>query len=357
MRDSRRRRMMFRDEVEEVSSIEPETDEPKESEDSTKHPAYTEGARVENQPKMIDYVPTKVFLVSGIFLMLAAVIGLLNFAHFRILPFAHAQGISAAGLELSLDRGLLSWVASFLMLATAFFCFQVFQVRRFRADDFNGSYRVWAWLALGFMLASIDATAKISPIIASLIAANWESGWLSFDRNVWLLLVGSPALIVSVRLVLEIWRSRVAIGSIAIAIMAYVIANVVRLDFLPIPDENQSVVEANTVMVAHSFLFFTILCYARFVLLESQGLIAAPVDAGKSKSRENASDEPALSVKREKDRRLESAASREADGEDEEFETEAEDEAPTLKLMGQGVQGRKSGRKKKNFHSARRRAA
>lgn len=380
MRDSRRRRMMLRDEVE------GETTQPRSGESAAAdahdpvQPAYTSGARIENQPRMIDFVPTRIFLVLGIFLLLVAVVAFLNVAHFRILPFANAQGIAAGALQLSLDQGLLSWVASFLLLASAFFCFQVFQVRRFRADDFSGSYRVWIWLAFGFVLASVDATARVSPVMASLIAAQWESGFLSRDRNVWLLLVGMPATLAGLRLVIEIWRSRVALGSIMIAGTAYAAANLVRLDLLPVSTEDHAVVEANSVLVAHGLMFFTIVLYARFVLLESQGGNLAVVVARKKAARQsNAAAKASVSSSKESSKRgaTESdppakasrnqgpapsgaAASRDEDSVPDQATEEAEAtdaESPTLKLMGQSVQSKKSQRKRKSSAQNRKRAA
>ena len=376
--------MMLRDEVEMDSASQNESESVAVEVTETTQPAYTSGALIENQPKLIDFVPTRVFLVTGIFLMLVAVVTMLNIAHFKILPFANARGISAGALELSLDRGLLSWVASFLLLATALFCFQVFQVRRFRADDFSGSYRVWIWLAVGFVLASVDATARVSPIIAALIAGNWESGFLSVDRNVWLVLVGLPAALVCIRLVIEIWRSRVAIGSIGIAALAYVVANLVRLDFIPLNSEEHAVVEANSVLVAHSFLFFTIVVYARFVLLESQETASAQslseeresiqkTDSRRSSTRtgssekvdqEDADQQSERSSSRPLAKRLASGKNKkrkqvEPDPVQLENEELGDEEAgaPTLKLMGQAVQNKKGNRKRKSGQPSRRRAA
>ena len=357
MRDSRRRRMMFRDEqdVDESNEFSPSS-EPgytRSASDEDGCPEYTAGARVENQPKLIDFVPTKAFTITGIFVMLASVIALLNIAHFKILPFANAKGISAGALELSLDQGLLSWVASFLLLATAFFCFQVFQVRRYRADDFTGSYRVWVWMAIGFVIASIDATARISPVVASLISANWESGLLANDRNVWLFMVGLPAGFVCFRLITEIWRSRIAIGTIAVASLAYAMANILRFDMLPSGEANASVVQANTVVVAHSFLFFTIVWYSRYVLLESQGLIAVELPVEEAEE-ESTAEEPVVGKVQAKTPSKKVRAKKTAEPEStEEVASVSIDEAPKLKLMGQSVTQKKNNKKKKGQQTRR----
>lgn len=273
--------MMFRDEADgtpnATNSASPTPDSKVVVSESQRTNAYTSGALVENQPKLIDFVPQRTFAVAGIFVLLVACVALINIAHFRVLPFAESHKIHAASFNLNLDGGLLAWISSFLLLATSFFCFQVYQVRKFRADDYSGSYRVWVWLACGFILASIDATAQISPIIASLIATNWEAGFLSEDRNVWLLIVGIPAGTMCGRLIFELWRSRVAIGSIAIAAAAYVFANILRLDLLPMSFANEQVVEANSFAIAHSSVFFMVISYARFVVLEAEGKIVAAI--------------------------------------------------------------------------------
>ena len=151
MRDSRRRRMMLREEAEKTPVVgdtesAAQTIEGTDSE-SPRAQAYTSGALVENQPKIIDFVPQRSFAIAGIFVLLVATISLINIAHFRVLPFAESKNINAASFNLNLDGGLLAWVSSFLLLGASFFCFQVYQVRKFRADDYSGSYRVWIWLA------------------------------------------------------------------------------------------------------------------------------------------------------------------------------------------------------------------
>ena len=325
--------------------------------------SYTAGARVENQPRLIDFVPTRGFVIAGVCLILVAIIALLNIAHFQILPFARQKGISAGTLELSLDRGLLAWVASFLLLATAFFCYQVYQVRRYRADDFAGRYRVWIWMALSFVIASIDATARISPIAASLIAANWESGFLANQRNVWFVLVGTPATFICIRLVLELWRSRIAIGSIAIASVAYLFANLVRMDLMPIGEGAHAVVESNSVVVAHSFLLFTTVWYARFVLLESRGNLTAEKSIEELEtglppgSVEQSAEHDTLSMQNSSGGKKRSRVRKSETEKDSPVEELSEDatclsfeEAAPLKLMGQSVdqgKGRKKARQRR----------
>ncbi|MDG2467684.1 MAG: hypothetical protein P8M80_00260 [Pirellulaceae bacterium] len=270
MRDSRRRRMMFRDEshVAEAASsvaIHPATDSAHNSPNE-----YMSGALIQNQPRLVDYVPTRVFTLMGIILMLASIIALLNFAHFQMLPMAIANGSQASSLDLAFNHGLATWVSSILLLATAFFCFQVFQIRRYRADDFSGSYRIWIWLAAGFVLASLDSATQISVVIAELLASYWENGVLSEYRTVWMLIVGIPASIACIRLILELWRSRIAIGSIAFATLSFTLGNILRMDFFQSIDSTPRVLESNSFLASHCFIFLAIISYSRFVLLESQ---------------------------------------------------------------------------------------
>lgn len=358
MRNSRRRRIILRDEIEPQEKCDANpAGKDKAPSTGTGTVPYTSGARIENQPRMIDFVPTRAFVVAGLVLMLVAVIALLNIAHFRIFPYAAARGVPADALKLSVDQGLLSWVASFLLLATAFFCFQVYQVRRYREDDFSGSYRVWIWLAVGFIVASIDATARISPILAGLIASFWETGVLADDRTVWTVLVGLPALVVCIRLVVELWRSRIAIGTIAIAAAAYLLANFVRLDFLSPEPTDQSVVKANTIMVAHCFLFFTVVWYARYVLLESQGLIV--LENRRPMTAQEDIDEIDEQLAGVENADSQSAARSETDsGQNLEDSTDSsrEVEPNTLKIMGQKVQSKKKRRRESQRNSGRRAA-
>jgi hypothetical protein len=278
MRDSRRRRLMFRDENDvDANQLQAPSGRNKAGDESKLQSQYTAGARVENQLRLVDFVPTRLSRVGGLFLLLLATVGLLNFVHQQILPFVVAQGVSAGSLELSLERGLVTWVVSGWLLATAFYCFQVFQIRKHRADDFSGRFQVWIWLAACFVLASIDSTARISPIVAHLIAATWESGFLSGGDNVWYLLVGIPVIAVCTRLVFELWCSKIAMGSMTIAGFSCGFAGLARQNVLPLESQSHSLLEANAVLVMCGFLLFTVIWYARCVLLESQGIINGKV--------------------------------------------------------------------------------
>jgi len=53
--------------------------------------AYTSGALVENQPRLIDFVPQRTFAVAGIFVLLVAVVALINMEHFRVLTLAESH--------------------------------------------------------------------------------------------------------------------------------------------------------------------------------------------------------------------------------------------------------------------------
>ena len=320
--------------------------------------SYTSGALISNQPRMIDFVPQKAMVVAGIFFMLVAIVALLNIAHFRLLPVANRLGIDASTLDMTLDRSLLSWISSFLLLSAAFFCLQVYQIRKFSADDYVGSYRVWIWLALGFVIASIDATARISPILSALIAANWEAGVLANEHNVWLMMVGLPASFFCYRLMRELWRSRVAIGSIAVASLAYLFANSIRLEMLPIEMSNESIVQANSTALAHCSIFFMAMWYARFVLLESQHAVnVLPVpESIQSTTQSKATSKP-KSTKQTKatSQTATSKSKKAAEEKSVEGEEEIEEEVAKPRLMGEAIH--KMRKKGKQNKQQRRRAA
>lgn len=82
-------------------------------------------------------------------------------------------------LDLSHQNGLATWLSSHMWLLCLTATVLTFQLRRHKLDDYEGEYRLWFWLVMTCLLASIDSTTKVSHLFG-LALESWTQlnlGW------------------------------------------------------------------------------------------------------------------------------------------------------------------------------------
>lgn len=119
----------------------------------------------------------------------------------------------AVARPLRLDRAdsFGTWVRAFFLAATTGTTILVYQLRRYRNDDYRGSYRIWPPVIILIGLASLNAVAGLIPWAGELI--DWLLGRrVALAGGDWLrivLTVGGAAL--ALRLLAEVRSSRLAL--------------------------------------------------------------------------------------------------------------------------------------------------
>jgi hypothetical protein len=134
---------------------------------------------------------------------------------------------------------------------------------------------LWGWLAVLFLLGSIQCSVDLLGLIHTAVAS--LVGTLPGDRLVWL--VTAKLLLLSalvVRGLFEVRVSRVALAGGLFAWIGFTTAIV-----LPIPSVGDRLAlelplyYGNALLIGTSAVFFSVVMYARFVFLHSNGLLAA----------------------------------------------------------------------------------
>ncbi len=72
----------------------------------------------------------------------------------------------AVALDVGHPRSIAAWLSSQLWLLCLGATVLTFQLRRHKLDDYNGEYRLWFWLVVTCLVASIDATTSITQLFA-----------------------------------------------------------------------------------------------------------------------------------------------------------------------------------------------
>ncbi len=225
------------------------------------------------------YIPLRPYTLLVWFLTgLIPIMGLLLLN--ELLPgIAGIVGTKAArAFDLNASGNLMAWLSSVTFGFAIAVMLGTYSVRRFRRDDYRGRFTVWRWAIAAAAFVSIDATVGLRHIFQGLCETLTHST-LWGDGSIWW--VGTWAIVLGamlVRLVLEMSSSRLAVGWAFGAAACYAWAGLGELDLLPIQSPHVArTSELAAVLLGHHFFLFSLVNYAREVVLEAMGLMESPV--------------------------------------------------------------------------------
>ena len=250
--------------------------------------AYAVGAKRRHQRKVTDLIPKRrlaySFAVVAFGVLLAGVNLLAFFA-----PSWHAiigrQGLEA--LAMTGASSLATYLSAIFFAVAAVLCLQVYALRQHRCDDYEGTYRVWGWLAPAFAIASLGSVMPLTAICQTIFTAvsgrGFSVSWLPMAIG-----VGFASLFL-IRYLMEV---RYSYGTVALAGLAWlgICTSWISPEILKAlsPGVDRSLVNdlalGNGVLVAAAASLLANLTYARFVFLRSNGFILAKPKQIKSKA-------------------------------------------------------------------------
>ncbi len=147
-----------------------------------RHSGYSQEVRRAFRWRLIQWLPIRrVAFLTVIAFSLALLSGLLA-AHYAIyvsgrLPwYGHPLAVL---LDISHPRSLATWVQYQLWLLCLVASIFIYQIRRFKLDDYRGEYRVWWWVIGGCGLASLNASTQWVDLMGQ-AADGWsrtDLGW------------------------------------------------------------------------------------------------------------------------------------------------------------------------------------
>ena len=250
---------------------------------------YGDGDFLAELPRLIDLVPSRpigfaFFFLGG--LMLIAGVECL----YAWMPELTPAGVAGhlAALDLAATGSLGSWFSSVVLLAAAVVAMVVYTVRRHKADDYHGRYRIWLW-AVGWWLWLATATAaSLHEAIRQAMTAAAGTRLVG-DGSVWW--IGVSLLLVATigsRLLLDMWSCRASSATLITAWLCQAIAYCVHLDWiLPETGAVQVLVRQGAQMTGDLLVLLAMGLHARYVLLDAQGLLPRLEAEAKSESRKS----------------------------------------------------------------------
>lgn len=286
-REDRRRRMLREDTANRSATA---SSRSRSSTRATSPRAYTDAARADLQPRVTDFLPKRylslcvVFLIS---LMCTGVVQALYLLRVHKMDRWNLEGAEALGL---IGTGTLaSWTGSLFMLISAVVALVIFGLRRHKLDDYRGRYRVWLWVALTCLLASLDIVCGCHRLLSSgMIALTGTALW--GDGSVWWMISWALiGMLVGTRLVWDVSSARLAVTALLAASLSYVAAGLLSLRVLTLSStEAQIIVQSVLGLLGHQTLLFAFLVFARHVYWEAQG--EAALDKKKARRKKTKGD-------------------------------------------------------------------
>jgi len=238
-------------------------------------PRYGAGANIENHPQVTAFVPRRFRTLSKIALIGVGTAATAELAtHFAQPLSEFFGGISSAEITTAFGDRLVAWTSAAVLLLTVAYTRLVFSLRRHRVDDVRGRYRLWrtaGWLAT---IASLNAVVGGHTLVAR-VMGNWvdyqvlpaHAGWWLFPAA----LVGGAMLL---RLAVDAAECRGALISFALALGCLAVAGIGAAGWSPAWASGfPGLLGRALPLVGYTFALVGTLLFARYVILDVQGLI------------------------------------------------------------------------------------
>lgn len=239
-------------------------------------PAAAYGWRVQRRlrARWFSMVPVRRRTLCGVLGAIAAIVVVLAFGHWAALWWAPLALRPELARSLRLDRpdSLGTWFSSALMAATGVTSLLVYQLRRYRTDDYRGHYRLWPVAIVVSLLASIDAVSNLVGWVGAAVdVALAERDVLAGADWVRLLLtVGGAAF--GLRLIAELSRCRTAAVSAVLALGLLGVSPAVRWNLLRLEPSSSLTWVPVALLAGRAVLLGTAIIYLRMLYREVRDL-------------------------------------------------------------------------------------
>lgn len=238
--------------------------------------AYAAAAADEAETRVADLVPTRPLGVLIMFLTgLAAVASVQTLYSFLPRWQAALGPEGAAALDIAARDSLAGWLSSVMLGLSAVTAVLVYAIRRHKMDDYRGRYRLWLWCAAGLMLASVNAVAGLHHVFDAVVVS--QSGIENPLRGISWSVAAAAACgaVLGGRVLMDVWRSRICSLALVTAAACYAGWGALAV-FSPLAEPVlAAMTHALVASLAHLMLLFSLVLYARHVLLEVRGLLPA----------------------------------------------------------------------------------
>lgn len=224
--------------------------------------------------RVVDLVPRRWTVLVAILVGLAATaLGLVLLHNWEISRFVAGQP-ALVGFQLGRPGSLGGWFLALVLLMSTATALVIYGIRRRRADDYQGRYRIWGWAALCWFAMATDQITGLHDAYRQLLVS--LTGWVIYrDGILWVVLTCLAILVpIGSRLILDMRPNKLGISLLLLAATAQLVSLLNLLHWLPgLPSDQAPVWLFGGEAFGCAAVLATMLVHARWVLLESEGLL------------------------------------------------------------------------------------
>jgi hypothetical protein len=238
--------------------------------------AYPPSARFDGQLCVHELIPARYLTIAPVVIVGIALVGLIELLHVwsdslgQVIPSEDVLVLSLLGA-----RNVSHWFASTLLVMASLVAMFIYSLRRHRSDDYRGRYRVWVWMAMGCLVASMAETTDVTVLAHGVCRRAAELCSIS-DAVAWPAAVGVALALIGVRLLIEVRKCRLAVAALAMVAVLFLLAAMVDgARLIEVSQANKPLVERGSWLVGYVFILAVFLLYSRHVVLEIEGPVAA----------------------------------------------------------------------------------
>jgi hypothetical protein len=182
-------------------------------------------------------------------------------------------------LDLGAKGSLACWFSSLVLLAAFAAATLIYSLRKHRADDYDGRYRIWLWAAGGCLLAATDQAASLREALRDALAALGGARMIA-DSPLWL---GGTYLValgaIGARLVADMRGCRLSTAALMAAATAYAAAAADRFGWLGLSSgTGQTMFQFGSETAGNGLLLAAMAFHARWLILDAQSELACRAD-------------------------------------------------------------------------------
>ncbi|MBS0207445.1 MAG: hypothetical protein JSS27_00690 [Planctomycetes bacterium] len=236
-------------------------------------------------PSVIDLIPQRYSVIALFTTLGLLAVAALAAGHYfmpEIAAFAGTTHLPAFDIDGA--NSLAVWFSSFTRGAAAVVALLIYIVRRHKADDYHGRYRIWLWAAAGWLLLSVDAVAHLHETFE--IVMVHHAGDLGPGTGFIWWVAGYALLLgpICTRLVLDMRRCRSSTTVLTLAVTCYLASTVAKIGVLfPQSDVTVILVEGAGQLLGNVLLLLAMTLHARYVIRDALGLLPPETKTAKEK--------------------------------------------------------------------------
>ncbi len=249
---------------------------------------YGDAEFLHQQPRPTDLVPSRLISFLVLFALGAGAIVALVALHGHKPRLAQWTGQpQAAAFDLTVRGSLATWFSSILLAVAALTALIVYGVRRFKADDYRGHYRVWLWAAACWLLLSIDTTAGLHQAFAAAMVALTGARLLGDGSVWWVIAYGFLLGGIGTRLLADMRSCRLSAATLILGLASFAAAVAGQFGWIELPEDlDPAIAIRGSVLAGDLLVLLAMGLHARHVILDAKGLLPQ-----KSQIDEDAEDE------------------------------------------------------------------